>query len=242
MTEKVEQDKELIKYLKRIAQQNELKFMVFRGCMTGIFTALGTLIGLGIIVFIGIRLLPGLSLIPIVDEILRVTKLDVLIENQVNQLTGQDNETATDNTNTDTDTPVVATMLKYKNESIGLEFEYPSSFSSVVVTDNPEIGSFKEIVLSGEGSLISLQIYVNQTTSVVGNSTQRFINRPNNERVTMELYESGALIGGEQFNNTIYTADLSGDNSYQFIGISDAQLPKTAREVFVGIIESVVIN
>lgn len=232
-------NKELIKYLKIIAEQNKTKRLIFRGCVTGMFSSLGTLAGLAIIVFVGINLLGSLRQLEIIDSILEYTKLDVLIENQVSKLTSSGDQATgsaeQDNTQRPTDT--IPELLTYNDTAVGLEFKYPATFTNISTQSGSTADESLVVFGSSTGALHALEVFVNQQPTVVGNSSQRFV-QGNAGRIRLDVFEQGALINGEQYSFAVYTASISGSNLVTFVGYADSELPKTAREVFSSIISS----
>jgi hypothetical protein len=234
MTNHAQLDDEIRKYLKLVTKQNTTKEVIKRGLLLGIFTFIGTLIGFAIVLIIGFNFLSGLKEIPLLNIILEQTKLDLVIENQINKLKGNDNPTTP---GTDNPEPEV-TQLTYSNDQVGLKFNYPSTFNSV--TNKPGSDQSSSVVqLIGAGALTSLDVYINQPPTIVGNGNQRFIPLTNGDRVVLDSYEQGAVVNGTQLVNAIYHARIvTSTSSFDFVGLSDPALPKSAREVFTALIQS----
>jgi hypothetical protein len=232
----VQTDPELRKYLKRLTLFNRTDQVILRGCITGMFTAIGVLLGTAIIFFIGTQLLSGLKEIPIIDSILEQTRLDVLIENEVRRLRG-DTEPGEDTT-PDTEATVEVKYLTYQDTDLGISFEYPDYLTSLY---KDEVNS--KLQLTGDsGILISLDVFTDEFT-LTGDSSQRFIPRSDMERIVVNMYEGGAVYNGGTVTNAVYSATITKDEqTINFVAIAAADAPKLGREVFTLILESLVLE
>jgi hypothetical protein len=85
------------KNLKILNDSNKLKEVTIRGLINGVSTGIGATIGLAIIIFLISRLLSQFSYLPLVDQFLKDTKLDKIIEYQVKQIEQTNNKDITDN-------------------------------------------------------------------------------------------------------------------------------------------------
>ncbi|MCS7317805.1 MAG: hypothetical protein NZZ41_05815 [Candidatus Dojkabacteria bacterium] len=81
-----QENSELKKYLSMLAQETTFKSKIIKGLITGTFTALGASIGFSITIAILANLISTAKNLPILDIILQETKLDVLIERELNKL------------------------------------------------------------------------------------------------------------------------------------------------------------
>lgn len=231
----MEHDPELKKYLKRLAVYNRMDQIIIRGCITGMFTAIGVLLGTAVIIFIGTQLLSGLKEIPIIDAILEQTKLDVVIENEVRRLR-QQNETETPN---ETEEPTeTVKYLNYQDTELGITFEYPDYLDNLY-----KDAAGQKIQLTGDkGTLLSLDIFTEEFT-LTGDASQRFIPRSDMDRIVVNVYEGGAVYNGESLTNAVYSATITKDTkTINFVAIAAADAPKLGREVFSLILESLVLN
>ncbi len=229
-------NKEILKYLKRIAKANRADQVIMRGVLNGIFTALGATVGLALIGVIFLNWVGGLKQIPFIDDILRQTKLDVIIENQLNELTNTETSTTSSAASS---TPTAANST-YQNGKYSFSFNYPSTLTSVeelTGSANNEL----EVQLTGDtGALPSLQVFVDSTIEIYGSTSQVFVPKEGMERVVVDIYENGATIKGVYFSNNVFVAEISyNEHTYTFVGVSNSSEPKAAREVFVNIIDSV---
>lgn len=224
---------------------NRLDQVALRGCVIGIFTAIGTTIGFALFIIIAAQFVTQFKGIPLLDAILEQTKIDVLIENQLNKL---EQETANKPTTPDTsvpdpDNPDNSTdnkpkNLTYKNETLGISFEYPNTFTSV--SEKQTEDGFKVIQLNGEGALYNLDIYIDKKVTIEGSATQRFVQREDINRIVVDIYETGVTIDGQKFTNPAYHSEVNiNGHTYRFVGLADENTPKLAREVFVSILQTV---
>ena len=53
---------------------------------TGIFSALGATVGLALLLFSAAKIMDGVSAVPVLNKILKETKLDVIIDHQLQQI------------------------------------------------------------------------------------------------------------------------------------------------------------
>lgn len=232
--DQAKQDAEFRKYLKMIAYANKWHQVILRGCLTGIFAALGTTIGFAILLVALSQFVTTFKQVPLLDTILEQTKLDVLIEQQLNKINQPEQPTEE---KPEEETPEI-TSLKYTDNQFKLSFNYPSTFSSINTLPIDE--DSKTIQLEGgNGVLQSLDIYINQDIKVQGQGTQRYIPKAGMDRIIVNVYEDGATVGAQTYQTPVYASHISVDgNTFDFIGIGDAASPKLAREVFLQIIES----
>ncbi|MCA9379345.1 hypothetical protein KC640_02865 [Candidatus Dojkabacteria bacterium] len=235
-------DNELRKLLKRMVMMNRLDQIALRGCLIGIFTAIGTTIGFALFIIIASQFVTQFKEIPLLDSILEQTKLDVLIENQLNKLEQETANPPTDTSVPDSTDPGstgdTSKNLTYQNDSLGISFEYPSTFNSVLEKQTED--EYTVIQLNGEGALYNLDIYIDKQVVVTGTATQRFVQRDDIDRIVVNIYESGVTIEGQEFTNPAYysTVEANG-HTYRFVGLADENTPKLAREVFVSILQTV---
>ncbi len=224
-------DPELKKYMKMIAKSNRWDQVIFRGCLMGVFTAVGTTIGFALLLIIAGQFVTTFKQLPLIDTFLAQTKLDVLIENQLQKINQTDQGEAPTTPTDNSSTPVV-TELKYTNAVYKLAFTYPSTFNSVAEKAGSDEGG-KIVQLNGTGSLRSLEVYINQTVQVGGVSSQRFIPRQDMDRIVMDIYDDGAIINNKKNDSAVYYAEVKvGNDTFRFVGIADQQTPKLAREIF----------
>lgn len=234
-------NEELVKYMKMIAKQNTARQVILRGLMTGMFVALGTLIGLAIILIGGTALLSNQDQIPLLDAILEQTKLDVLIENQINDITNQNNSDSDSSANNDEGG--TEQTLTFQSEDLGISFQYPSSLETQITKEG--ITSEGRILQwTSSGLLNGLELYVADTPSVVGNSSERLISLADETRVNMDIYTEGVLVQETQYSNEVFVVEVinSSGITLTFVGISGPDLPKTAREIFTAILGSLDIS
>lgn len=226
----VQTDPELRKYLKRLTLFNRMDQVILRGCITGMFTAIGVLLGTAVIFFIGTQLLSGLKEIPIIDSILEQTRLDVLIENEVRRLRGDTEAGETPVT----ETPAEVKYLAYQDTELGIGFEYPDYLTSLYKDE-----ANTKLQLTGDsGILISLDVFTDEFT-LTGDSSQRFIPRSDMDRIVVNVYEGGAVYNGGTVTNAVYSASITkGEATINFVAIAAADAPKLGREVFTAILES----
>lgn len=233
--DEAKKDAELRKYLKFIAYSNKWHQVILRGCLTGVFAALGTTIGFAILLLALGQFVSTFKQVPLLDTILEQTKLDVLIENQLNKINEPDKE---EEEPTEENPIPTVTSLKYTDNQFRLSFNYPSTFSSLNTV--PVSETAKTVTLEGgNGLLQSLDIYINQDIKVQGQGTQRYIPKAGMDRIIVNVYEDGATVGDQTYQTPVYFSKIKVDtNTFDIVGIGDSAAPKQAREVFLQIIES----
>ena len=77
----------------QVSKQNDklaTKQVILRGFTNGLFSALGATVGFALLIFIIAKILSSISFIPYIDTILQSTKLDTLIEYQLEQIENPD--------------------------------------------------------------------------------------------------------------------------------------------------------
>lgn len=91
----MEQQTEIAKLTKAINRQNEQHAwdqVIIRGCVLGIFQAVGATLGFAIFIIIASAIIRTAGEVPVLSDILRETKLDQLIENQLKILERQEDQ------------------------------------------------------------------------------------------------------------------------------------------------------
>lgn len=229
----MEHDPELKRYMKLIAVSNRWDQVILRGCLIGVFTAVGTTIGFALLLFIAGQFISSFKQVPLLDTILEQTKLDLLIENQLNRL----NENPTTG-ESETPPPPPASPLVYTNKDLNFSFSYPAYLSSS--SENVDEAGNKYIQFTGEGDGIqALDLYTNLEVSVKGLSTQRFANIPELGRVVVYIYEQGGSVNNEEYNAPIYFAQVNKNGTkVVFVAYGEKDLPKLGREIFTDILET----
>lgn len=80
MDEKLESiEKNLQKINRNLSSLHTIK----RGLINGIASGIGATIGLALVLYILVRILSSLDYVPFINNLLEITKLDELIENQI---------------------------------------------------------------------------------------------------------------------------------------------------------------
>lgn len=82
----VEQLKKLNRNLREQNKYYKRSQVVLRSLAAGIFTAIGATIGFGLVIIVLASFVRTISAVPIIDDILKQTKLDQLIEYQLQQI------------------------------------------------------------------------------------------------------------------------------------------------------------
>ncbi len=224
------------KYLKAIAEQYKFRKVIQRGLITGIFTAIGATIGFAIVLVVASKLLSGLKEVPFVDNILQQTKLDVIIESELNNLSTTENP---DEQSTQQSEEEKITYTTFTNEQIGFEFKYPSIFTTI--TDNfAELNSSKLIEFAGESYIQKLELYKDLELTIEGEKRKAEVVNEFLEEDTLDLYEGGAIVDGNQIKNPLFVYNFKfNESNYTFIAIADTETPKISRELFIALLESI---
>lgn len=227
----MESDPQVKKYLRAIARANRIDQVMLRGCITGVFTALGTTVGFALLILMATQVIRQ---VPVLETFMAETGLDVLVE----QLRSQRGIISTSST---TSSALPAT-LTYQHQQTGLKFDYPSSFISLV--EERSSGESSSVVkLTGSGLLSTLDVYINSNVAVLGNKYNVFTARATGQRVAVDVYESGANIAGQAVSNPVFVAQIKVNGSeYFFVAVGSKDTPKQARDRFVEIIETVEVK
>lgn len=80
------EDLELKKYLKRLSDASKPSRIVVNAIINGIFTALGATVGFALVVIFLAYFLSTLKNLPIIDQLIKETKIDQLINSQLQKL------------------------------------------------------------------------------------------------------------------------------------------------------------
>lgn len=226
----MESDPQVKKYLKAIARANRIDQVMLRGCITGVFTALGTTVGFALLVLMATQLIRQ---VPVLETFMAETGLDVLVE----QLRSQRGIVTTSTTSS-----AQPATLTYQHQQTGLKFDYPSTFTSLV--EERTSGESSSVVkFTGSGLLSTLDVYVNTSVAVLGNKYNVFTARATGQRVAVDVYENGANIGGQPVANPVFVAQIKVNGSeYFFVAVGSKDTPKQARDQFVEIIETVEVK
>ncbi len=235
---------ELTRYVKALTRSMRWDQLIIRGCLTGTFIALGTTIGFALLIFASAQFITTFKQVPLLDVVLRETKLDVLIENQLNRINSSTSEANESESESEPETLPEAekteSYLEYSNPTWAISFTYPATLTTVIDTTQ---GSNIQII-GTEGALLSLELGSN-LHQVVGERTQFFVSRQGVDRLTVHIYEQGGQIDGNVYENPIFLCELripSLNEPLQFIAIGDIARPKLAREQFAAIMGSLQVN
>lgn len=213
-------ESEQLRYMRQLVRANRLDQQILRGCIFGLFSALGTTLGVTIVLFVAVQLISGIRNWPVVSEFLQQTRLDYLIEKQLAALTG---------TTASTD---------YKDETNKIHFSYPQYFTRQVNTQDGIADREYDLIFEGNGALAGLEVYVNK--SIVFTATGSAESFGLNDGTTYLAYYSGARVDGINYLNAVfyYEKQLNG-NKLIIVGRADQSSPRVGREVFEGIVKSV---
>ncbi len=240
MVEKViVEDKEFKKYIKRIADSNRKRNVILRGILSGIFTAIGATIGFGLLLFISSALVTNLKQVPIIDRLLTETKLDALIEKQLNEINNTENQNEEQDQETDS-----TYYLNYSNKQFDLEFNYPASLTNlseyITQTEDPNKPTYV-IDINGYGIINHMYVYVNYTDfNIEGESKSYNIKDKDGKDHELKVYENQSYSGSEESSILwIHYVKEETQNSYDFVAIGDKNSPKLAREIMIALAESI---
>ena len=233
MNSGIQNDVELKKYMKRIADTNKMSNVIFRGCISGVFTALGTTIGFTLFLIVFASLLSGLKQLPFIEDILRETKIDALIEAQLNNLSNV-SSTVTDNNIDDNKDNPTKSNLGFIDETLGISFEYPSYLNDINRRNN-------YVNLSGSGVLSSFEIFIDDSNfSLVGTSVAQTLVDANDNEFEMLVFEDGAKVNGIEYKSPLFYLQYNNeDHVFHILGHGQKSSPKLAREQFILIVESI---
>lgn len=228
-------EKELNKYLKQLVKQNLKRNVALRGVINGIFTAIGTTIGFGLLIIIVAFLVSNLKQLPVVDSFLADTKLDLLIEYQLQKIKAEiGNGTISASNSSASSTSDYQT---YNSGKYAYTLKYPVYFDEV--TELPTGNNSVVVDFSGQGTLSSLEIRVNDLVDLTGNKTQYPATTNAGEQLIVNIYNNGAAFDNKNFTQTVFELELvKGSNTFQFIGVADSDTPKLAREQFLTILQT----
>lgn len=223
-------EQQTVRYLKRIADQYAWKKVIARGLLTGIFTTTGAFLGIILLVFFASRLVAGLSEIPFLDDFLRQTKLDVLIESELNRLSGQSNDTVGEDG--------TLQYTEYNNQTYSISFDYPDDLTSIRETDIEDGGHL--IRFMGSGLLRELHIYIDSDVKVGGEYEEISIVNPSIDSSIIRVYEEGGTVDSTEVRSPLYTIRFTLDErEFVMIGYGDTVFPLNAREIFATVVRGV---
>lgn len=220
VSELTEIENQQLRYMRQLVRANRLDQQVLRGCIFGLFSALGTTLGVTIVLFVAVQLISGIRNWPIVSEFLQQTKLDYLIEKQLAALTGTTSTT------------------EYKDEVNKVHFSYPQYFTRQINTQVSTTDREYELIFEGNGALAGLEVYVNDSIVFTANGSAESFGLEDGSNYL--AYYSGARVDGIDYESAVFYYEKQlGDNKIIVIGRADQSSPRIGREVFEGIIKSV---
>jgi hypothetical protein len=230
------EDRELKRYLKKIAESNRWHNVILRATINGFFIAFWTTIGLSMVVVAGTYIFVGIKDLPLIDKLLSTTKIDALIEAQLHEI---NNKTSTNGDGVVTE----ATMMDFSSNYYGLKFQYPSNLTSVLeysLGNNSGKAEYLTLFEGTNGVLKNIALYVNTDELIInGESNEQKTKMKNDEEVIFNVFEEGATINS--INEEVPTFHLHFEkdgNKYDLIAKGDTSLPKLSREGFIKIIET----
>lgn len=83
---------EINDHLKFLVKETKFKRVFLRGIVNGLATAFGATIVFAILLFIVARIISGIGTLPIINDFLEATRLDILIEKQIESVTQEKNQ------------------------------------------------------------------------------------------------------------------------------------------------------
>lgn len=217
---------DLKKYLKRISDANKPQRIMVNGCINGIFISLGTTLGFTIVIVLAAALVSRIKTLPIIDEILKQTKLDTLINAQLKTIEN----------NSD------SVFLEYSNDIYNISFLHPqniSRFSEKRIDNNQN--SFL-IQFNGTGSLSILKLFVDyENINAFGTSENTSVQKNSGDNALLEVYINWLTLENESFSVPVFKYEYKKDNrTYTFFGISqNKESQQKAQSVFTEIVKSV---
>ncbi len=220
--------KEIKKYLKNISDSYKTRSVVGRSLLSGIFTAIGATVGFALFIFLAAQLVSGIRFIPILNDILRATKIDVLIESQLNKIAEEDSQGESTTQQIDN-----SSYVTYETLDLGLAFFFPSYLSDGLT----ESAGNAALRFTGNGPLSELEFYQTEEVIINGSSITQYVQNSTMGQVKMQIYESGATINETYISNPIYVSYVS-KLGLTVIGTAQDNSPKIAREIFISILES----
>jgi hypothetical protein len=226
-----------LKQLKVIANTYQVHRVVSRGCLTGIFSAVGTTIGFAIVLALAASFISTIKDWPIIDSILAETKIDVLIENQISNLSGIDNQ--------ETVKPIENSPkpeIKFNDNKIPLQFLPPQYLQYQASSRVNEQDADYHIIYEGSGPLSGLTVYINETpvTSTTDSDQKTFavvVSGVNNE---FTGYYPHIKIDEIQTNGPVFMYQTKFANtSITLIGVANEETPGVGREIFRQVVETI---
>lgn len=216
-------EQEQLKYMKLIARGNRFDQQILRGCLFGVFSALGTTIGFSVILLIIFQLVSGIRNLPVVNELFTETKIVELLERQ---LAGIDGVTVSD--------------AVYTDANLGFSFSYPKYLSRKATNKASAQATEYAYYLEGSGPLQVLEVYVKRQPVIEyqGKITQMsyFVR----EELKFKVAFSGAVIDNFSYDRPVFIYETSiNGTDLVFVGVANTSSPRISVEGFKRIISSV---
>lgn len=242
MKKKLNSDEQLVNYLENISRANKKRNIILRGLLNGVFTAIGATLGFAIFIFLFANVISSLRQYSLVDSFLADTKLDVIIESQLKEIESRDSEAK----GTDSEDSENQFFLNYSNDLLGIHFRYPASLTELnqyLIDSEDEQSASLVISMKGYGLISDVQIHINNANLIIsGDSVNYNVQNTNNE-IMMKVFEKGAVVDGTIISEPVFYFQITKNQSvYDVIGIGDSNAPKTSREIFLVIPESITID
>lgn len=77
---------QITKLLEEIAKANRLPHVIFRGLVTGLFTAIGATIAFTVVIFLFTQLYSGIRGLPIIKDFMQATGLNTVVDYALEQV------------------------------------------------------------------------------------------------------------------------------------------------------------
>jgi len=222
----------------KLSNHYDLKHVIQRALLNGIFTAAGLFLGAILVFLFASRFVAGIKEIPFVDDFLKQSKLDVVIESQLNNLGGK----ITDISNTSSDINYLSYSV-YKNSTYNLEFSYPQIFSSFDEASLNENDTTSHLIRlsSGEIYLEQLDVYINVDVTVTGDNYQRIVKNEKFGDIELFIYENGGVIDNNKTETPILLASFTNPQSYNkftFVAYAKENSSAIGREIITNLLLS----
>ncbi|MDQ6985689.1 MAG: hypothetical protein Q9M91_04620 [Candidatus Dojkabacteria bacterium] len=229
------ENKELEKAILKISEHYDLKHIVRRAFINGIFTASGLFIGAILVFVVATQVLNGVKEVPLLDTFLRETRLDIVIESQINEISGKNGQSAV------IDSSESYSNLTYTNSTYNFSFDYPVIFSStfegsIAEEDNSYLISLR----NGKIYVDSIDIYINHSIEFSGSSYTEVVNNNLIGDIEMYIFEEEITIDSVSYPNpTIIASFEKGGDEYVVIVKAKESNSAIARELLTSILQSV---
>lgn len=233
MAKNSKSEKNLEEAVIRISNHYNLANVIKRAFLQGIFTASGLFVGAILVFIIASQVLSGIKEIPLLDDFLRQSNLDVVIESQLNEISGERQNGEEQLVYEQNQRALTYSTINLESPAINLV--YPNIFRNIETNPTQEGVNF--ILSEGDRIIEQILIYEKDFLEIAGNFYTEEVT--SNEQIyQLKIYTGSLTVNNEIWKFGAIITDFEKDNvSYIIVAEAKENNLATSREIISFVIK-----